>query len=391
MANKLKIYACSGIGAVNGSNNGYWRDDTDTVQNTQAVNTLLARINYNYAMANRLQGVTKAQRIQLLNEIDWLLVALDAAKRFKTNDQKLYRAGQVICSMIMHGDFDLDTVNADKHADNVEAMIDRANEAYKDDTPVADTDRQFMEDWGNQIVVRNKVGLDAASRRDVSAVIKATAPKIRKQVEQLKKIKGIGEVDESWSQNEDLAEYLNNGGKYFIYLYFTDDQLKRLPAVFKSKRLKQRRIYNYCKQLFVDVYGSEDDMQLIIRQSIIENTGHTAEEMCQEIATTGKQPEGIGFTFLGVGGALAVKYFLAFLGVLAGLIVGIITAICEMVARSNVAKYGAIDRAAVEAACPDTSDYEGLNFGRLTTAGFSGWLPVLIIGGAALYAWMKKN
>ena len=46
MSEKLKIYACSGIGSTDPQKPvEYFTDGTSTVSNTQAVNTILARIN----------------------------------------------------------------------------------------------------------------------------------------------------------------------------------------------------------------------------------------------------------------------------------------------------------------------------------------------------------
>ena len=80
MSGKLKIYACSGIGSTDAQKRvGYWLDGTNTLSNTQAVNTLLARINEKYIAATRLTDIGKGEKIALLNDVDLLQVALEAA------------------------------------------------------------------------------------------------------------------------------------------------------------------------------------------------------------------------------------------------------------------------------------------------------------------------
>ena len=69
MANKLKIYACSGIGNEN-VRYTYWLDNTKTVSNTMAVNTLLALINRNNIEILRLVTMTNEQKLANLNDID---------------------------------------------------------------------------------------------------------------------------------------------------------------------------------------------------------------------------------------------------------------------------------------------------------------------------------
>ena len=71
MSEKLKIYACSGIGSTDAQEpSGFYTDGTSMLSNTQAVNTLLARINCLYIEANSLKGLSKEDRIDLLCEVD---------------------------------------------------------------------------------------------------------------------------------------------------------------------------------------------------------------------------------------------------------------------------------------------------------------------------------
>jgi hypothetical protein len=70
MPGKLKIYACSGIGDVQDKAVAYWTDNTRTIDNTQAVNTLLALINRNYIEVARLHGMSPVDKIANLNDIE---------------------------------------------------------------------------------------------------------------------------------------------------------------------------------------------------------------------------------------------------------------------------------------------------------------------------------
>ena len=93
MANKLKIYACSGIGdAAEQAPTKYWTDDTNTLQNTQAVNSLLAQINLRWSEVTRLQ-ISQQDKADTLCDMDVLLVSLDAAKRYAKDADKLKKAG----------------------------------------------------------------------------------------------------------------------------------------------------------------------------------------------------------------------------------------------------------------------------------------------------------
>ena len=382
MANKLKIYACSGIGNAQPKQDlaiRYWTADTVTVQNTQAVNTLLARINNYYIAANRLEGISPDEKIEMLNEIDWMCVALEAAKRFKDDEQLLYHAGTVISSMIENGDFETRTLDERKRADHLDELIERANNAFDDETEIPVTNQWFMDMWKRDIMDRNRVGLTVPQQKTAEQELKAAIKKI-------KAIKGIGDADPAWMENADLGEYLTKGGTYFIYLFFTDEQLQKLPESFYKKRKLQEQTYHYCKQLFVDVYGSEEEMVEIIRAGIYDRAKKTPEYLCEMIAS-GKKVDGIGFVFLGLTGAAAVTAFISFLGVLAGLIAAVVKAICEMVYKTNVAKYGAIDQAAVQAGVPTDEDYEGMSWDSVRSS--SSWLLPAALGVAAILLFRK--
>ena len=87
MANRLKIYACSGIGQTEQGTWNYWLDNTETVNNTQAVNTLLALINRNYIEVTRLRGMSDADKIANLNDIDVYVLCLTQ----RLNDRRICR------------------------------------------------------------------------------------------------------------------------------------------------------------------------------------------------------------------------------------------------------------------------------------------------------------
>lgn len=368
MANKLKIYACSGIGAAQAEQPvKYWTDGTSTITNTQAVNTLLAQINTRYIVVSRLSGVSRDEKIELLNEIDVLSVCLDAAKRFAGNEQALLHAGNVIGCMVHDKAFDFKELKEDVREQHLDDLIEKANAGYKDEMP-CQAPEKFMIWWNKTVMERDKVGLD----KEQQATIKKAA----------KSIKGIGANDE-WKNNAELAEYLTRGSEYFLYTYMTDEQLKKLPSVFRVKKQKQIATYNYCKALFVDVYGSEDEMLDIIYAGIIDYFQATPEEVCEEIVRTGKA-KGVGD-----GGATAATLgaaeIVAIITAVVGLVGTIIASICAMVGQKYSNKYAAIDKAAVEQSTPNPEDFDGLELGGLGGGNSKKWLPFVAAGAALLF------
>ena len=215
-----------------------------------------------------------------------------------------------------------------------------------------------------------------------------------KETEEIKEqIKGIGKVDwkqyqnGDWLENPDLAKYLTDGATYFLYTYFTDEQIAKLPSVFKKKRIGQNKIYDYCKALFVTTYGTEQDMQRIIRAGIMDELQVTPEQYCEEVVSGKRNPNAVGFLFGAATAAAGIKMLIELLAVIATLVVGIVSAICSMVAQTNVAKYAALDKESVKASVPDASDYDGLDMGggsNILSGGNNSLITVAIIAAGAL-------
>ena len=375
----MKIYACTGIGDVQSKQEwNYWTDNTETVNNTQAVNTLLALINRNYIEVTRLLNITPAEKIANLNDIDVYVVCLDAARRFAEKPELLKRAGYVIAGMMEKGEFNCDSLDNTERDAHLDQLLAKAETGYADEaTPEVKSD--FVTWYQQTVIDRNRIVIPAKEREEIQAVLKKSAAKIQ----------GIGELD--WRNNAELSKYLMKGSEYFLYTYFTDAQLNRLPAKqrrpFIVKREKQRKTYNYCKSLFVDVYGSENEMREIIRAGIINYFTVTPENVCEDIVSGKRKVEDIG----ALGAAAIVTIVTAVLSA----VLGIVKAICDAVARTNEAKYGALDKSIVDSSIPDPSDFEGLDDGgglniHPRTGESKTWLWIAALAAGALLLFKKK-
>ena len=342
MSKKLKIYACSGIGDTNTEYN-YWLDDTKTVSNTQAVNGLLSMINLCYSEVKNL-SMTTSERVERLNQIDLYSVSMYYAQVYANAPEDLHRAGQVIGYMLEKGVFDYDSLSNEERDTHLDEVLEQVADVISDDTLKASG--EFTKWWKTNVEDKDKVFLSKEQQESVTAVLENAG----------KKISGVGATDDDWQQNADLAEYLNNAAEYFLYTYFTDEQLKSLPRVFSTKKKTQQKTYNYCKAMYVGVYGSEESMQNIIRAGIISYFKETPEQVCTSIANN--ETKGVG---------IATEIAVALIGAAVTLITAIITAICNCVSKSNVAKYQSIDTAAATSATPDADDFDGMGGSTKTT------------------------
>ena len=362
MSEKLKIYACSGIGDTDSQEQPirFWTDGTNTISNTQAVNGLLAKINLAHIQATKQQGLSDGDRIDLLCDVDMLSVALEAAKHYATDNEGLHRAGEVISHMIQEGAFDYREMDSEARENHLEELIDKFYAIHNDGEPLSNVSPDFMDWWKINIEQRNKVGLNFGQQQNIRKALKNA-------------VSGIGEIDPNWKENEDLSNYLLNGATYFLYTYFTDAQLAKLPAAFKVKRKGQLRIYNYCKALFVDQYGSEEDMQSIIRGGIIAELGGEPEQVCADMLA--KQTKGTGAITTAI--VITVKELIQIITIVATVLIAIVYAICDCVYKSNAKKYGSIDQAIVQDSAPSDEELEALdrlhNNGILGSSSWIGW------------------
>lgn len=370
MANRLKIYACSGIGEATNSRvpfYKYWTDNTNTLNNTQAVNLLLTDINLLYSSAENLQ-LEDSEFIRCLNSIDLYVVCLDAAKKYAQHYTILEKAGRVIGTMLSQGQFDYestDSLERDRHLDE---LIDWFEDAIqKNDQYVLASD-EFLAWWQENVIALNKIGFSASEREKIQTALS-------------NRISGIGDLD--WHNNKELAEYLSNAGTYFLYTYFTDKQLNKLPyknrVKFIKKRNDQLRIYEYCKKLYVGTFGKESAMQNIIRTGIQDRYKDTPENVCESIVNGKIVEEGTG--------SLSVTVILAIISAVLAVVLALIENICKAVAQSKTAEYASIDDAIIKDACPEKDDFEGFEAYYQKA---KSWFPLIAIG-AALFWLLKGN
>lgn len=397
MANRLNIYACTGLKDGNKQlreldasaikqmkKTRYYTLGTNTLTNTKAENSLLTRLNCANAEL-KLTDISKAEKQELMNSVDLYTVCLEVVREYKGNTQLLKDAGVAIGNLISTGAFQLTTSDAKKHADNIATIIGAVEEqvAVMQHDPDEIMNKEF-EGWWNEVVLKNndvfykETGLVISQKIDedlIKTVGEGLWTKLFKDDYKDLELKKAGDdlmaqlnTDEykdwkiyrtddypdgtksSWQNDTDISGLLTQCGKYFIYLYFTDEELKKLPAVFREKRNKQLEIYWFVSDKFVGVYGSQDDLDRIIYTGIVSDTGQTPRKLCSEVMSGVRDPESIG--------ALTMAVVMLIVAGISAL-VAIISAIINAVARTQEAKYNMILNTEEGAASED--DFNGLD------------------------------
>ena len=370
MSERLKIYACSGIGDTEQAELDYWTDNTKTVSNTKAVNSLFALINRIYAEVLCLKLQTK-EIVERLNTIDVLVVTLYYAQEYANNPELLAHAGEVIGYWYQNGLFEYDSINNNDRDYHLDELFARIEGLMENDYTASKEWRLW---WRENILDLNNVGLTKSEQQQIES-----------NLSQALKTEGIGA--KSAEDDPDIGKYISDSGSYFLYTFFTDEQINKLPRA--TKRVVQRKqttqftLLKFVKSVYIDkMYGNEEALLNLIRANIIKNYKATPEEIAANLANGGELPK----TANGVG-SISVTVICAIISAIATVIVGIVKAIINANKEKAIAEYQAISEEAVNVGVPYGDDFEtdGL-LTSLTTAGGTSLIPFIVVGAVAAIA-----
>lgn len=347
MSDKLKIYACSGIGTEPGTEKVPFVDEgTSAIANTQAMNACLAQMNLLSAELRNIP-MSDAERAEKLDELDIYSICFYYARLYKGKTEQLTTACQAIAQFDKSGGFDSKNADATWHEERVNEIIEAIDSIISDGAKSVDSE---LYKWLQEnIIARDAVG-----------------------------VSGIGAtVTKDYG---DLNKYLYNGGTYFLYLFTPSDAKSHMTDIMKKRARKQAELYNYCKKCFCPeyggIYGSEADMQAIIRTGIIEDFGHTPEDVMRTR---------MGLTTYGVGPIIWTAAAIAtIIAAALSFILGCITLILQYAASVQVAKYTVPDD--IEYGYSQEDDYP--TDGIITT---KNWWWVAAAGLAGLLLFKKTK
>lgn len=381
MSNKLQIYACSGLNGKDEQNGvyNYWLDNTKTVSNTQAANKLLALINLKYVQATYQRGLTPIQRAELLDEVDILTVCLYYANEYRSNADMLHHAGEVIGAMVDKGIFRMESVDSKQRDAHLDELLDKLAALMADDLQAPE---DFMQWWKREIEDAQVVGMSVAEQQQITSAL-ATAKPVS------------GADAQTVFDDPDIGGYLSKAGTYFLYTYFTDAQLKKVPyrnrRIFQRKAISQNNLKSYCAAVFIQkAYGDAAYLDTLIRTGIIKDFGKEPEDVCEDISNGGK-PQGTGSIVLA--GTMTIAELVTIIVAAISAVVAIITAICQAAAQVKIAKYESINVQSQLENTPNADDFEGIETPNSSASdgGLLATNPSLLIGGAVLLLLLLKD
>lgn len=158
--------------------------------------------------------------------------------------------------------------------------------------------------------------------------------------------------DSGWMRNETLRKYLGtskDGGcaEYFLYIFIPESDLAKYNVTIYRKRQGQLKTYAYVRELFVGHdYGTESELQSIIRNGIETTFGASVETVLDEIRT-GKR-ESIG---------IATEVILAIISAVVTVVLAVISGVIEYAQSVKIAKYTAPTYQELEDSAPAATDF----------------------------------
>lgn len=261
MRDGLKIYACSGFGVgTTPEKFDYWLDNTSTIHNTCAVNSLLADINY---LGTKLmyEQMSESDVLLSLNLIDLYTVALNAAQKY--SGENLQHFGNILAYMVANGAFAFASLDNDQRDANLDELIDYSEQLYfsgEYEIIANETSEWFT----NNVVNKDYVGLNEQQIENIDGALAF----------------GIS------GDEKDAGTALHEAGGYYLYLYMGEAQARKMGKVVYKKYLKEREVYKYVHYAYDEIYGSKEAVDKVIYAGITSTYKMTPERVCETL--TGK-------------------------------------------------------------------------------------------------------
>lgn len=158
--------------------------------------------------------------------------------------------------------------------------------------------------------------------------------------------------DSGWMRNETLRKYLGNskdGGcaEYFLYIFIPESDLAKYNVTIYRKRQGQLKTYAYVRELFVGHdYGTESELQSIIRNGIETTFGVSVETILYELRTGKRESIGIEPVVIA-----------AIISAVVTVVLAVISGVIQYAQSVKIAKYTAPTYQELEDSAPAATDF----------------------------------
>lgn len=158
--------------------------------------------------------------------------------------------------------------------------------------------------------------------------------------------------DSGWMRNETLRKYLGtskDGGcaEYFLYIFIPESDLAKYNVTIYRKRQGQLKTYAYVRELFVGHdYGTESELQSIIRNGIETTFGVSVETILYELRTGKRESIGIEPVVIA-----------AIISAVVTVVLAVISGVIQYAQSVKIAKYTAPTYQELEDSAPAATDF----------------------------------
>lgn len=359
MSKGLEIYRLSGLSQKVGDlqdvgRYAYWTNGTHSWDNSRAYNRLLALVNLKLDEIAYLKNVQVAD---LMNELDFYIVCLEALQIAGSNYSNLMRAGSIINTMAAEKMFVQTFTDDEQRARNLDGLIETFTDSYNKGYEY-EFSGDFAEWWK---------AIKADNYNDLSAAQKSSFERFFSQ-------DNGGESIGATEQKKDFADYIRNAGDYFLYIFIPKSEIRKYNLAIQQRYAKENELYDYVCNECVGMYDRQTVLAQI-RNGVVRAYKMTPENKIEQLQRVGNGGVGELAAIL-----TAVAYVIAAIASLIGVILS-----CVQVGLAN--KYSA--PADEELGIPQTDDW-GIDQTEIDNTDYKKWL---LLGGVGLagYYFLTKN
>ncbi len=273
----LNVYKCSGVVGrvddVEGSRYRYYTGQTNEASNTVAFNYLLSELNCKIV---EYPYYPTEQQVNLLNDIDIVTVALEGLTLLKQYPDKydITLIGNVISCMIADGKFDADFTDDDRRAANLDALCADFTDILVNGK-INNQDEEFTTWWTEVVEPYNYNSV--------------TDSQLNRYNELITDKEKVGSDDK-----QTLAEYMNDAGPGFLYMFIDESDAKKYNRIIRQKRdIEFDKNFDFVRK---STYGMYDDATILnqFRIGCILKYKMTPERKLEQILSEGGKVGGWG-------------------------------------------------------------------------------------------------
>ena len=190
-----------------------------------------------------------------------------------------------------------------------------------------------------------------------------------------------------WEDNYTLKKYLSEGAEYFLYTYINPQEMYLYPKKVKDKYYIQMKTRQWIRDIFVNIYGTDEDLDKLIRQNIVKTFADHGANVSSPEEVLRRLQAGEEYEFIGISDVVLAAIITAVIGLVSTCIGYLVDYFMKKEFEEIRSKYTVPTAESILSGTPNASDWPNLDEALGTkqqTAGASKWMLLALIP-TALY------